>query len=238
MTPRENFDFVNAFLRRVGPVIREHGGVIDKYIGDAVMALFPGPVEDAVRAAIAMQRQVAAYNATRRDHGYQPIAIGVGLHTGRLILGTVGEAERMNSTVISDNVNLASRLEGVTKYYGASIVISGATLALLPADVAFKTRFLDKIQVKGKHEPVVIYEVFDADADVVGAFKEAIAETWTRATQLYFARRFAEALPLFHEILAQHPEDVPAQLYAARSEQCVRAGVPDDWDGVLTMETK
>jgi two-component system sensor histidine kinase ChiS len=134
-------------------VIRDRGGVIDKYIGDAVMPLFPGPADDARRAAIAMQCQVA-YNVTRRERGYPSIAIGVGLHTGDLMLGTVGEAERMNSTVISNNVNLASRLEGVTRCYGASIVISGATLALLSRDAGFRIRFLDRIQVKGKREPV------------------------------------------------------------------------------------
>ena len=238
MTPQESFDFVNAFLRRVGPLIRGHGGVIDKYIGDAVMALFPGPVDSALRAAIAMQREVVAYNVTRRERGYRPIAIGVGLHTGMLVLGTVGEAERMNSTVISDNVNLASRLEGVTKYYGVSIVISGATLALLPAPADFQIRFLDKIQVKGKREPAMIYEVFDADPAEARAFKEATAPAWSRATQLYFGRRFAEALPLFREILARHPADLPAQHYVERTERWTRDGVPEDWDGVLAMETK
>jgi class 3 adenylate cyclase len=238
MTPRENFEFVNAFLRRVGPEIRGHGGVIDKYIGDAVMALFPGAAQDALRAAIDMQRQVTDYNEGRRRAGYRPIAIGVGLHTGRLILGTVGEAERMNSTVISDNVNLASRLEGVTKHYGVNIVISDATLALLPADAGFKVRFLDKIQVKGKHDPVIIHEVFDADAEPILAYKEATLEEWKQATGCYFARRFAEAEALFRSLLERNPDDLTAQLYLARIEECRRDGVGEDWTGVLVMDSK
>jgi len=238
MTPQESFDFVNAFLRRLGPVIRGHGGVIDKYIGDAIMGLFPGPVEHAVRAAIEMQRQVAAYNITRVERGYRPIAVGVGLHSGALVLGTIGEAERMNSTVISDNVNLASRLEGLTKHYGASIVVSDATLRRLPAGTEFKIRFLDKVQVKGKQDAVTIYEVFDADDEEARALKDAIAGDWARAVELYFGRRFAEALALFADILARHPGDVPARLYVARAERWAQEDVPEDWDGVLTMEVK
>lgn len=238
MTPRENFDFVNAFLGRVGPVIRKHGGVIDKYIGDAVMALFPHSPTDAVHAAVDMQRQVAAYNETRRVDGYAPIAIGVGVHTGKLILGTVGEAERMNSTVISDNVNLASRLEGATKYYGVNIVISGATLAQLPADAGFKLRFLDRIQVKGKQESVVIHEVYDADTEAVRAYKDVTQDVWQQAITCYFERRFGEAVLLFRGLLQQSPTARTARLYLERAEKCQRDGVAEDWTGVLVMDSK
>jgi two-component system sensor histidine kinase ChiS len=118
MSPKENFDFLNAYLSRVSPVIRNHNGFIDKYIGDAVMALFPQTADDAVQAAIEMQKQVSLYNSYRQENGYDPIAIGIGLHSGTLMLGTVGESQRMESTVIADAVNLASRLEGLTKVYG------------------------------------------------------------------------------------------------------------------------
>ena len=128
MSPKENFDFINDYLNRVGPVIRAHQGFIDKYIGDAVMALFPNTADDALQAAIAMQKQVSLYNWERQQQGDGAIAIGIGLHTGSLMLGTIGESERMESTVIADAVNLASRLESLTKTYGASILISGDTL--------------------------------------------------------------------------------------------------------------
>ncbi|HYO06762.1 MAG TPA: adenylate/guanylate cyclase domain-containing protein, partial [Phototrophicaceae bacterium] len=112
MSPQQNFDFINSYLSRVGPVIRQYNGFIDKYIGDGIMALFPNRAEDAVQAAVEMQHQVKIYNLHRQNSGYQPIALGIGLHTGTLMLGTIGEAERMESTVISDAVNLASRVEG------------------------------------------------------------------------------------------------------------------------------
>jgi len=238
MTPKENFDFINAFLRRVGPVIREHGGVIDKYIGDAVMALFPGAPGEAIQAGIDMQKRVADYNEERKLDGYAPIAIGVGLHTGLLILGTVGEAERMNSTVISDAVNLASRLEGVTKNYGASIVVSAAMLEHLPRDSAFHVRFLDKIQVKGKRDAVTIFEVFDADPGPAFHFKDKTADAWNHAIALYFERHFEAAARAFSALLALAPDDKPARLYAERAARAARDGVPDDWSGVEVLDAK
>jgi class 3 adenylate cyclase len=238
MSPRENFDFINAFLKRVGPVIRDHGGVIDKYIGDAVMALFPGPAEDAIRAGIDMQRKVAGYNEAREARGYLPIHIGVGLHAGRLILGTVGEAERMNSTVISDTVNLASRLEGVTKRYGASIVVSDALLERLRDKGAFRLRYLDRIQVKGKKEPVAIHEVYDADPEPVRQYKDAIAADWQRAIELYYGRRFAEAAAAFGAILERYPEDEPARMYVNRAGAALSEGVPPGWTGVDVLDSK
>ncbi|MBS0307677.1 MAG: HAMP domain-containing protein [Proteobacteria bacterium] len=238
MTPRENFSFINAFLRRVGPVIRDHGGVIDKYIGDAVMALFPAAPESAIAAAIDMQRKVAAYNRERVANGRQPIAIGVGLHTGSLILGTVGEDERMNSTVIADAVNLASRLEGITKHYGVGIVASGDALARLEDPAAFQTRFLDRIQVKGKHDYVLIHEVFDADDDALRQAKQALAGAWQDAVNLYFAARFAEAVTAFEAILTHLPNDQASLLYLERARRLLASGVPADWNGVEVMQGK
>lgn len=238
MTPKENFAFINAFLRRVGPIIRDHGGVIDKYIGDAVMALFAHSPADAVTAAIAMQRKVTEYNQERISFGRDPIAIGVGLHTGSLILGTVGEAERMNSTVISDAVNLASRLEGITKHYGVGIVLSGETLAPLAQSGNFKTRFLDKIRVKGKKEYVVIHEVFDADPDDVRKYKEETAAQWQQAIDLYFATRFAEAITIFNALSDRAPNDKPPLLYRERATRLLNDGVESDWTGVESMDSK
>jgi len=238
MTPKQNFDFINAFLRRVGPVIRNCGGVIDKYIGDAVMALFPNSPADAINAAIQMQLKVSEYNQQRVAEGFTAIAIGVGLHTGNLILGTVGELERMNSTVIADAVNLASRLEGVTKHYGVGIVISEESLSQLPQPIQFSIRFLDKIQVKGKKDPVTIYEVFDADDKALRAFKTAILPQWQQAVNLYFARQFSAALPLFQAILLQNEQDMPTQLYLERLEQFISLGANNEWDGIEVMVNK
>ncbi|HMA33985.1 MAG TPA: adenylate/guanylate cyclase domain-containing protein, partial [Chloroflexia bacterium] len=147
MTPAENFAFINAYLRRISPVIRDHGGFIDKYIGDAIMALFPGSADSALRAALAMHHALAAYNAERRSTGSPPIAIGIALHTGLLMLGTVGEAARLEATVISDVVNTAARLESLTKDYQAGIILSAQTRARLADPTAYPLHALGTVQV-------------------------------------------------------------------------------------------
>lgn len=238
MTPKENFDFINAFLNRVGPIIREHGGIIDKYIGDAVMALFPSSPDKAIAAAIKMQSKVAEYNIERVEKGWVPIKIGVGLHTGSLILGTVGEAERMNSTVIADAVNLASRLEAVTKYYGVGIIVSEKTLVQLPDSTGFITRFLDKVQVKGKQESVIIYQIFDASTDAANPWRKYDLVQWQTAIDLYFSQQLQEALVVFENILTQYPNDRPTQLYIERLGKLMIEGLSQDWQGIEIMQSK
>jgi two-component system sensor histidine kinase ChiS len=156
MTPKQNFDFLNAYLKRVSPVIRNNSGFIDKYIGDAIMALFPEVPDDALRAAVDMQKQVYDYNLKRQKSGHLPIAIGIGIHTGNIMLGMIGEEQRLEGTVISDAVNLAARLESLTKVYGASILISGQTLSKLDNATDYNCRFIDKVQVKGKTERIAV----------------------------------------------------------------------------------
>jgi class 3 adenylate cyclase/HAMP domain-containing protein len=239
MTPKENFDFVNAFLHRVGPIIREHGGIIDKYIGDAVMALFPNSPDNAIAAAIKMQDRVAEYNQERLERGWIPIKIGVGLHTGNLILGTVGEAERMNSTVIADAVNLASRLEAATKYYGVGIIISEKTLEKLPDATAFKTRLLDKVQVKGKNKSVAIYQILETKHKNDSCqLNNSDLLQWKTAMDLYASRHFQEASLVFQNILNHYPNDQPALLYIERVKQLLANGVPQDWQAIEVMQSK
>jgi class 3 adenylate cyclase len=128
MMPDENFAFINAYLERMGPVIRDHNGFIDKYIGDAIMALFKN-ADDALRAGLAMLDTLDQFNAGRRAAGQQPIAIGIGINTGSLMLGTIGERHRMDGTVISDAVNLAARVESLTKDYKGAAADLGVHLA-------------------------------------------------------------------------------------------------------------
>jgi class 3 adenylate cyclase len=158
MTPDENFAFINAYLERMGPVIRDHNGFIDKYIGDAIMALFES-ADDSVRAGLAMLDTLDAFNAERRATGRQPINIGVGINTGTLMMGTIGEKHRMDGTVISDAVNLASRLEGLTKTYHVGVLISQYTLDSLADPKAYDIRAVDVVVVKGKTRPVPVFEV-------------------------------------------------------------------------------
>ena len=160
MSPDENFAFINYYLERMSPVIRDHNGFIDKYIGDAIMALFEH-ADDALRASLAMLDTLANSNAERLASGLTPLGIGIGLNTGSLMLGTIGEKHRMDGTVISDTVNLAARIESLTKTYGIALLISQNTYDQLSSPDAFDIRPIDVVVVKGKTEPVTILEVFD-----------------------------------------------------------------------------
>jgi class 3 adenylate cyclase len=159
MSPRDNFRFLNSFLSIFGPIVRTHGGFIDKYPGDGIMALFPGGPDEALSSALEMRDRLVDYNAGRAKGGYAPIRFGIGIHAGPLMLGTIGENNRMDSTVISDSVNTASRLEGLTKKFSKDILVSGQTLGALARPEDYETRYLGEEMVKGKAMAVKVFEL-------------------------------------------------------------------------------
>jgi PAS domain S-box-containing protein len=218
MTPQENFQFINAYLSRMEPAIIENQGFIDKYIGDAIMALFSGIADDAVKAGIAMLKKLREYNEHRVNSGYAPICIGIGINTGSLMLGTVGGKNRMDSTAISDTVNLASRLEGLTKHYGVSLLISGQTLARLHNPMDYSIRFVEQVKVKGKSKAVAVFEVFDADKLQIKEVKLATKTIFEEGLWLYYQHCFSEAAKRFKEVLSINPKDTVAQIYLKTSK--------------------
>ncbi len=162
LTPRESFNLLNSYLARMGPSIRAHGGTVDKYIGDAIMALFPASPLKAVEGALAMRESLRDYNKGRERAGYQPLEMGIGLHTGPVMLGTIGEDQRMDGTVISDAVNTSSRIEGLTKAFKVPIIVSQATLAADPLLVeTIAHRYLGLMQVRGRTQGLALYEILD-----------------------------------------------------------------------------
>jgi PAS domain S-box-containing protein len=218
MTPQDTFKFINAYLSRMEPVILKHQGFIDKYIGDAIMALFSGRADDAVQAGIAMLRQLTEYNQYRANSKYAPIQIGIGINTGSLMLGTVGGQNRMDGTVISDAVNLASRLEGLTKNYGVSLLISHYTFSQLDDVNQYAFRFIDRVQVKGKSTEVGVYEIFDADPPKIREGKLITKTAFEEALLLYNLNSFREAAQGFEEVLLFNPEDTVARIYLHRCQ--------------------
>ena len=238
MTAQESFNFINAFLNRVSPVINAHRGFIDNFQGDGLMALFPETADDGVQAAIAMHAAVSEYNNDRRKKGFQPIGIGVGLHIGDLMLGIIGHEERMQGTVVADAVNLASRLEGLTRVYGSSISISEPTLSQLKDPDSYKHRFVDKVQVKGKKDPVSVHEVFDSDPPEVIELKKQTKYDFEQGLRLYYDRKFSEASVQFNRVLEKHPGDRAARIYLKRSANYMVNGVPEDWTGVEILTQK
>lgn len=159
MTPKENFIFINSFLNVIAPIIRKHNGFIDKYIGDAIMALYPGSVDDTIRCALEMQRTLKEYNSQHSD--MEPINIGIGINTGLLMLGIVGENQRLGATVISDTVNVAARVESLTKEYSEKILITEETFKNLTAPEQFNIQMLGNTHIKGKSKEITIYKVVE-----------------------------------------------------------------------------
>jgi adenylate cyclase len=169
MTPQENFDFINAYLQRISPEIRNHNGFIVKYMGDGVMAVFTEGVDDAIQAGIVMLEQSQEYNQSRQINGYIPLNIGIGIHVGDTMVGIIGDANRMQADALSDRVNLTARLESLTKYYGVSLLISGDVVQRLSQPEKHHIRFLARAIVKGRQEPITVCEVLDVEVEPVRA---------------------------------------------------------------------
>ncbi|MEG3897934.1 MULTISPECIES: AAA family ATPase [unclassified Microcoleus] len=221
MTPEDNFKFINSYLSRMEPVINENKGFIDKYIGDAIMALFSGEADNAVKAGIAMLNRLVEYNQYCANAGCAPIQIGIGINTGSLMLGTVGGPNRMDGTVISDAVNLASRVESLTKNYGVSLLITQPTYARLKNPSQYAIRTLDTVKVKGKSEAVTVYEVFDADPLEIKEGKLATLELFAEARAIYLEGNVAEATRLFSECWRQNQGDRVAKIYWERCQSAL-----------------
>ncbi|HIK33987.1 MAG TPA: response regulator [Oscillatoriales cyanobacterium M59_W2019_021] len=219
LTLDENFRFINSFLSRMEPAILNNQGFIDKYIGDGIMALFGGDADDAIRAGIAMLHNLAEYNIHRGRSGYKPIEIGIGINTGNLMLGTVGGQFRMDGTVIGDAVNLASRVEGLTKYYGASLLISDRTFFALRTPEKYDLRAIDRVTVKGKSEKVSVFEVFSADPENVRSLKHQTKHLFEQAVVLYQTQYWQDAEGMFSQCLTQNPGDRVAKIYLERCRQ-------------------
>jgi len=238
MTPEEAFSFINAYLRRVTPVIKECNGFIDQYYGDGVMALFPGRPEDAVRAAVGMQTAVAEYNRERERDKFDPISVGIGLHRADLMLGIIGSEDRLQGAVVADAVNLASRIEGLNKMYGSYVSLSDETFLALKDSSRFRHRFIDKIRVKGREDAVAVYEVFEGDPEAIAALKEQTKAEFENGLELYYGKRFSEASVHFNQVLEEHPGDLAARIYLKRCANYMVNGVPPEWTGVETLLEK
>ncbi len=238
MTPEENFNFINSYLKHIGPIIRFNGGFIDKYIGDAIMALFPNKTEDGLKAAIQMQSEVIEYNVYRKSRGFQPIDVGIGLNSGTLMLGIIGEEQRMEGTVISDAVNLASRLEGLTKMYGAKIAISEFVLKSLPNPEDYNYRFLESVKVKGKNESVGVIEILDGLPLEILEQRLKTKSIYDLGQKLLREGKFLEASEEFKKVLKIDSTDKAAELLIKRCEQFSTQKNSPDWEAIITMTEK
>lgn len=234
LSPQANLDFINAYLKEIVPVIQSHGGFIDKYIGDSIMALFPENPESALQSALEFKDAIRHFNEILKGKGMDGIRIGTGIHTGHLILGTVGTEKRLDTTVISDAVNLSSRIEGLTKYYGVECIITDESIMNIQNKKQFNFRFLDYVKVKGRSNPISIYELLQKD-DVDKIESKDLFED---GVNHYFNRKFKEASKIFEQITKKYPNDYPSKVYYDRCLELIERGTTVGWDFIQNMTEK
>jgi adenylate cyclase len=235
---RENFGFINEYLEYMEAPITAHEGFVDSYRGDGILALFAGRADQAVEAAVESLRALARLNDVRAARGDRPLRIGIGVDTGPLMLGTIGGQARLSAGVIGDSVNTACRIESLTRLYGASVLVTDRTRAGCAGAERFRMRAVDRIRPKGKANAIAVYEVLDGlpAAELDG--KLASAAEFERGLELYQAGEPGAGLVHFAAALKIFPGDRAAQLYVGRCWQHIENGVPEGWDGVMTMTTK
>jgi class 3 adenylate cyclase/HAMP domain-containing protein len=231
--PQENFDFLNQYLGGVVPIIEKHGGFIDKFVGDSVMALFPGHPDSAIRATLEFEVFLEAFNLQWVGQGKAPVVMGTGFHTGNLILGTIGHDNRLETTVISDAVNTAARVEGLTKHYGARAIFTGKIHKKIVSPEDFCFRFLDKVKVKGKSKTISIYELLSpADKKKIHTLAE-----YEKAVALLKKENISEAAECFRRLHELNPEDKAVKLLLARCERHLNSD-NDIWNDETLMLNK
>jgi adenylate cyclase len=239
LEPNELREYINAYLTAMSEDIRGNRGTLDKYIGDAVMAFWGAPMRLpnhaslAVATALQMQRSVIALNADFVKRNWPPLHIGVGLNTGMMRVGDMGSKIRRAYTVMGDAVNLSSRLESITKVYGVGVLVGVMTRDAAPE---YAYRELDKVRVKGKNEPVPIFQPIDLDIALTDAQRDALAR-WHRALQLVREQQWDAAEQEILSLQQESKEGVYA-LYLARIAVFRKEPPPPDWDGVTTFDTK
>jgi len=238
MTPEENFHFVSSFNARLGPVIRSNNGFINQYLGDSIMAIFPENPEDALRAAVGMQKAVHELNKERKEVGLSSIRAGIGMHTGSLIMGITGDEFRMDAATISDTVNTAARIESLTKYYKSPLLLSDHTLKYLNGQNSFHFRHLGNVRLKGKNNLLSIIECINGFEELQFERKLHTLSLFSTAMSNYHDQQFENALQLFQTILTNDPDDLTVSYFLSNTKKYLREGVPKNWTGAEEMVSK
>lgn len=198
------------------------------------MSLFPSRTVHALRAAVSMRETLEVYNGHRGKVGYRPIDIGIAIHKGPLMLGIIGEEQRLENNVISDQVNLTVMLERLTETLGCSILVTEEVMAEVKHSELFQYRSLGRVRIPEHHEPLQLYDVYQGDPDMMRNLKHKTKETFEQAILMYQEGRFYDARETFLEVIKQNRFDRAAQLYFYLSDKYYQRGTYEEWDGTLS----
>ena len=232
MTPEDNFRLVSSFNGKMGPVIKENKGFINQYLGDGMMAIFPHDPTHALKASIEMLRVLHEYNKDRIAKKRRIIRIGIGIHTGPLVMGITGDDKRWDATTISDTVNSASRIESLTKMYKCNIILSKKSCDRIKNIQAFNIRSLGRVQLKGRQEFLNIYECFDGDPIGIKENKIASLTKYDSAIDLYQNKHFNESEAAFTQVLNSNPDDETTQYFLDRISELPQSKKTPVWDEI------
>ncbi|HEU4718584.1 MAG TPA: adenylate/guanylate cyclase domain-containing protein [Bacteroidia bacterium] len=243
MSSDEVFRMLNEYLAYVEPPIRAHSGFVDKYMGDGIMALFENgdgnnSCDNAVAASLEMLEQLEAFNEKRISAGEEPLRMGIGLHNGPVIIGTLGGNERMDSTAIGDAVNLTSRIEGMTKMYGVPLLAGESIIRALSIRHELYCRFVDTVVAKGKNEPVAIWEISGRRSDKRLAAYAKLIPAYEEAIRFFRERKIADAKKEFEKCLALFPGDTVSRIYLDRCTKFLETGVDENVSGITSLDSK
>ncbi len=239
--PRKTLSLLNDYFGLMVDIIFRYGGILDKYIGDALLAVFGAPYaglddpDNAATSAIEMMRALDDFNRNRTENGSDPIGIGIGINTDEVISGNIGSLKRMDYTVIGDGVNLASRLERANKIYGTHILVSEFTVAKFRK--AYALREIDRLKVKGRDEPVSIHEILDHHTEKSFPHLDKILELFREGLSKYRSRQWTDGAEIFREISVLNPADTVSGLYLERCRRLAEHPPGPEWDGTATLET-
>ena len=238
LEPRTIIELLNRYFASMEQPILQAGGFVDSFAGDEIKVLFDASADNAVRAGISMWRSLEELNSRSVALGQPELLMGIGVSTGPVVLGTVGGPNRIQCSVIGDTVNLASRLEQLTKVYRGRFLIGGHTFQNLTHAHDFLIRRVDRVAVKGKNAAIDVFEVIDAEAPERRAAKLATRPLLHSAMEQYFGREFEAALALFKQVSREDPEDAVPVLFVERCSRFLQAPPPEDWQGFEKMTIK
>lgn len=238
LSPPEVIEFLNEYYSELGQHISASGGFIDSYAGDEILALFAVPADQAVAAGVKMGESLWKFNRASRLKNRPVLNMGIGVNTGPLVLGTMGGQERMQCTVLGDTVNVASRIESLTKFYGSQFLIGERTFDSLSDPEALSIRMVDRVAVKGKQKAIQLYEVLDAEEDHRRKSKESTKQLLKQGMEDYFRQDFDLALKLFKEGKAMDPEDPIFSIFQERTEAYLIQPPDSDWEGFERLTNK
>lgn len=235
LTPAENFNFMNSFLSRFGPLVRREEGIISKYMGAGFMALYPGYAEQSLRTAVAIRGELIAYNEGRRRAGYIPVDVGIAIHHGPLMMGIVGEEQRWEGNVISEDVNVTSVLEKLSKELGANILVTREFFDQMREPERFRHRTLGRITPEGQEQALELIDVYEGDPDLLRQAKDRTKALFERGLLLCQEGRFYDARETFVEVIKLNRLDKAAKLYFYLCDEYYQKGTQAGWNGTLAV---